>query len=560
MPASNKQTIYIDVDDEITSIIEKVKASPSKIVALVLPKRAAVLQSVVNMKLLKKAGTAAKKNIVLITSEKGLLPLAGVAGLHVAKSLQSKPVIPPLPAVLNEEDAEAAVPANDEPLLDKTATIGALAAASAIDDDGTETIELDNMDIDPSPAAAITSKAKKLKRLKVPNFERFRLGFFLAGLGAVLLLVFWYFAAIVMPRAKVTITTNTTSAVSSFDFLASTSASLDVNNRKLPATQREIKKSDSEKVAATGQKDMGTKAEGEVILSIPCASVSGGPPTVPAGTAVSSGGLNFITQSSATLNEAAFSPCRFTKKVEVLAAQNGDSYNLASGNTFAVAGFSTVTGSNAAAFSGGTSRIVKVVSQKDIDDAVTTIKTRQEAAADELKAALEGEELFALSETRKAGESKTAAAPALDAESENTTVTLETTYTMLGINRDDLSQLVKKDVEGEPSLEGQAVSDDGIDRAVMRINNQPSAGEAFISFRTSVTAGPKIDETVIKENIRGKKRGEAEAYIKAQPGVVDAVIDYSPFWVYTTPKAASKITVVIEKSSDSTSTGSASDE
>ena len=70
-----KDVIYIDVDDEITGIIDKVRRSGQKIVALVLPKRAAVFQSIVNMKLLKRAAEEAQKNIVLITSEVGLLPL-----------------------------------------------------------------------------------------------------------------------------------------------------------------------------------------------------------------------------------------------------------------------------------------------------------------------------------------------------------------------------------------------------------------------------------------------------------------------------------------------------
>src|SRR4051794_14355814 len=92
-----KDTIYIDVDDEITSIIDKVDNAKQKVVALVLPKRASSLQSTVNMRLLKRSATSAGKNVVLITSESALLPLAGVAGLHVAKNLQSKPEIPPHP-------------------------------------------------------------------------------------------------------------------------------------------------------------------------------------------------------------------------------------------------------------------------------------------------------------------------------------------------------------------------------------------------------------------------------------------------------------------------------
>ena len=39
-PKAGKDTIYVDVDDEITSIIDKVENSSEKVVALVLPKRA----------------------------------------------------------------------------------------------------------------------------------------------------------------------------------------------------------------------------------------------------------------------------------------------------------------------------------------------------------------------------------------------------------------------------------------------------------------------------------------------------------------------------------------
>src|SRR5690554_5492853 len=97
MAIEKKDTIYIGVDDEITAVIDKLQKSDSKIVALVLPKRAAALQSIVNMKLLKRTADEAGKNPVLITSEKGLLPLAGATGLHVAKNLSSKPEIPAAP-------------------------------------------------------------------------------------------------------------------------------------------------------------------------------------------------------------------------------------------------------------------------------------------------------------------------------------------------------------------------------------------------------------------------------------------------------------------------------
>jgi len=150
----SKDVIYLDVDDEITAIIDKVEAAKHKIIALVLPKRFATLQSVVNMRLLKRGADKAGKNAVLITSEAALLPLAGAAGLHVAKNLQSQPAVPPSPLSAKEdlpEEAEAPEPEAD---LDQTPSkidyakpIGELAAAHEIEEP--ETIPLDDTPEEP---------------------------------------------------------------------------------------------------------------------------------------------------------------------------------------------------------------------------------------------------------------------------------------------------------------------------------------------------------------------------------------------------------------------------
>src|SRR5581483_3417042 len=146
--AKDKDTIYIDIDDEITGIIDKLKDSSGKVVALVLPKRASVFQSIVNMKLLKRAADESKKHLVLITSEAGLLPLAGVAGVHVAKTLTSKPEIPSGPQPVDDseemvqetgEEPEITADNAGEQPVGTLAGLGAAAAANEV-----ETVELDD--------------------------------------------------------------------------------------------------------------------------------------------------------------------------------------------------------------------------------------------------------------------------------------------------------------------------------------------------------------------------------------------------------------------------------
>lgn len=555
-PTNSKETIYVDVDDEITNVIEKIKESDKKIIALVLPKRATTLQSIVNMKLLKKAAQNNKKSIVLITSETALLPLAGAAGIHVAKSLQSKPVIPPLPDHMGDAAEEPIDLGDDSAAIDKRTPVGEL-ASKASEPEETETVEFDNLKVDDEPVTSVPKKPKKLKHLKVPNFERFRNGFVLAGLGLVLLVFGWVLAFVVMPKATIAIKTDSTRVVSSFDFTASTDqAELDVDGYRIPAVIKEVKKIDTEKAAATGERDEGTRASGEVTLSVVCGP--GAAVSVPRGTAVSTGGLNYITQQTATLTTPDFggSGCRFVDTVDIVAAENGDKYNIEDGKTFSVAGFSSVTGTNDDDISGGSSKIVKIVSQKDIDDAVARIEARQgDAASDEISSMLEAEGLLPLEESLVTGEAKITSTPEVDKEATELSVTSEIVYTMLGVERNDLLDLIKDDISEDVDLQRQSISDDGIDAAIMRINNNTTPGQAFISFRTTVTAGPEIDEDEVKEAVRGKKRGEVEDYVEGITGVQEVEVSYSPFWVYSTPKAAKKISIEIEKPEEIQSSG-----
>lgn len=94
----NKDVIYIDVEDDITTIISKIKRSKERIIALVPPRRAGVLQSAVNMRLLTKTAQSADKRIVLVTNDAVLTGLAAASQIPVAKNLQSKPALGQVPA------------------------------------------------------------------------------------------------------------------------------------------------------------------------------------------------------------------------------------------------------------------------------------------------------------------------------------------------------------------------------------------------------------------------------------------------------------------------------
>lgn len=109
-----RKVIYIEIDDEITAVYDQVKRLKMEDIYIVVPKRAVLLQSIVNLKILKKKLEELDKNIAVVTSDKTGTKLAHQAGLTVydkvenandeiiERVLQQEKDITPIKAASNE--------------------------------------------------------------------------------------------------------------------------------------------------------------------------------------------------------------------------------------------------------------------------------------------------------------------------------------------------------------------------------------------------------------------------------------------------------------------------
>lgn len=549
---TQKDVVYIDVEDDITAIIDKMQNSPGKIVALVLPKRAAVLQSIVNMKLLKRMADNAKKNAVLVSSDVALMPLAGAVGMYVAKTPQSKPFIPDPPMMTTlgaDKDGDIE--------LDQNMAVGALVAATAEPEDA---IEIDNESNNASeqekPSNTKQDKKKKNdKKQKVPNFERFRKRLFI-GLGVVILLgVAWFVMAEVLPKAKIIITTDDTNVDVKLSLIASpTAQSVDIAKGIVPGKVQEYRKSDTQKVPATGQKDMGTKASGTVSMTtqtdciVPVASIK-------AGSTVTASSLNYITQVDAVFVPADIEEGKCvwkSNKVEVIAQNAGDQYNLAA-RAYTVAGRSAVT-AQGSDMSGGTTNVVKVVTQADIDGAKAKIlESAGSTSAPILSQQLRDAGYIAIEDSLTAGEPLVTASPNVDTQADEVTVTVVVPYKMTGIQQDGTTQAVEAAIKSQIDESKQTILDNGMSKAVIRrVENSRQNGDLPVSLQTTAVAGVVQDEQKIKEGVAGKERGEIQETLMGFPGIKAVEVEYSPFWVMTTTDDVDKITVVFQQNGENT--------
>jgi hypothetical protein len=82
------QTFYIDIDEEITSIVEKLRKAEAPEAVIVVPKRALLIQSIVNLKLLRKVADDLGLKISIVTQDKLGKLLIKKAGISLQQKLE----------------------------------------------------------------------------------------------------------------------------------------------------------------------------------------------------------------------------------------------------------------------------------------------------------------------------------------------------------------------------------------------------------------------------------------------------------------------------------------
>lgn len=532
----NKDVIYIDVEDDITNIVSKIKDSKARIVALVPPKRVGILQSAVNMRLLNRAAENAEKRIVLITSDQALSGLAAAARIPVAKTLQSRPEIAEIPAI-DVDDGDDVIDGSDIPvgeLADKATPKARNKADDAID----AAIAEDEKPTKPAKPAKPAGKGKP----KVPDFNVFRKKLVLIGGGIVLFIVFMVWAIWFAPHATVVITAKTTTSTVDKSVTLKQDGKVDAANNIIKSLRQEQKKDISVDFTPTGKKKVGEKASGTMHLVR--TSVSSLTLTIPAGTSFSSGDYTFVSTEPASLSGTSIGPggvIQSVATVKVQATQVGSEYNLSSRSYSSnVSGFSAA----GTAMSGGSSREVTVVSADDVAKAKVKLDAQKDTSLQSAVKALFPSSSIVINESYQEARSNPTPSVAVDHEASGT-VQLKTTVTasMQGIDRSDMKQFLEDTLKKEiGSKKNQKIYNDGSNEVKFA---QYSERNNAVQVRLTANAkiGPEIDEHKVKEQVKGRNYGDVQSSLESIEGVQDVDTKFSPFWVRTVPNNDKHISI-----------------
>lgn len=559
----NKDVIYIDVEDDVTAIIGKIRDAKEKVVALVPPKRSGALQSAVNLRLLQRMAKTSKKQLVLVTSNQALVALAASANVPVAKNLQSKPELAEIPALIID-DGDDIIDGADLPVGELARTTAATKAVSsgkstvpekdtmrhqAIDEITYSDIDDGDDFVQPAVAtprvaagkAAKPVKSKNSSSKKVPSFDSFRkkLVLITVGLGAVTALLVWMF--VFAPAATVIITARTSPQPVSSQVRLGDTAATDFKAGVISSVSRQDKKEISVDFEATGQKDVGEKATGTLKIS----KLTEEPYGVPAGTRyVAATGQAFVTQAAVTIPayQVCFpSLCAGSVTVSVTAEDSGEKFNGVTGSATGAGG---TTGVFQGATSGGTTKIAKVVSADDIERARGQLVGK--STDDEKKALIQklsgSDVVIASSFTVDRGEPVSTPAVGQEAADGKAKLVSSTTYTIQAVAKTELEAYLKSAVESKIDTATQKIYNTGVDGA--SLGSFRKDGETTtVAVSAVASVGPKIDEDAIKEQVGGKRYGEVQQGLQLIEGVKDVDVQFKYFWVRTVPNNTDKIII-----------------
>jgi hypothetical protein len=364
----------------------------------------------------------------------------------------------------------------------------------------------------------------KIKLPNLPNFSK-KIPLFIGALIIGLLIIGFagYFALTNMVlKNQLVITVDPKILEGQRDIMVVTSGEISDADPKILASKIEVEESGTKRGVVTGKKLVGEKAKGAIAIY---GTTMGR--TFAAGTAVTNGNLKFLMDSGVTVaSGSAASPASAT--VNVTAAGIGESFNLGAGTLFEVGDYpqSSFQGKNEAAFTGGSSRQVMVVTKTDQERLAATLSAELTAKGlENLKTQLGTGQNFLDKAVTTAVISKKFDKE-VEAEAESVGLTMAVKLT--GVTVDEKQLMAKMGNLLAPEIPPDFDFD--ISRATLEIVGSKTDKEGSIILTTKLAAKlmPKIDRTKIVADLAGKGIGVAGTYLQTLPQYISHNILTTP--------------------------------
>lgn len=542
------KTIYLEIDEEITSVIDKIKKAKGQDIFLVVPRGASLIQSIINLKLLKKQVDLLGKNVVIVTSDELGRSLASRASFVTAKNLKerSKEVIfkkkekPKLDIKKFLDEKKLKKPSIKKPVIQKEKqkkekTASFLTIGKVIDEKKLKQEKAFN----------------ETKKILLPSFGIKSFLTFCVISFIVVGIIFF----VILPKATILIVPKTEPYTSDQELTIDKNTSvLNFENKIVPGELKIFEtKSEKRKFESTGEKNVGEKARGEIILFN---KFSSDPQVLVAATRFESQGKIFYSLSNVTIPGARVEGGETIPgqaRVLVEAEKPGEEYNLSPSN-FIISGLSAekqkdIFGKSDNSFSGGTSKMVKIISADDFQKAKDillseTFQKQIKIFANQIpngKMFIENTVKKEIIEVKSNSEE--------GAEVDNFEMEVKVRIWVMTFNKKDLKDILfsnlKKDIPQEKFFIDENI-DSGLTYEVLNFDSDN--GKLILRIHVKKIVAWKLNEEKIKRSIKGKNSEEVKKYLQNDPNVKEVNVLFWPFWVKKVPQIEKKIKISLDTS------------
>jgi hypothetical protein len=599
MENDNQNKIYIKKDEEIPSIISRIKRRKEKEIILVVPHNALILNNVLNLKILKKEAESLNKNISIITASseaesENVKAKPDVAGREKKNLVSSIIKADDLSKFKKDSDIDASFKKSDEfnarsSFEDKTG-LDLLNDNNNAETDHEKKIkmfdivkkvnnldETVNKDYEPDVEKIENKKAdsyqesfedsgddiklqmkEKIMKPEIKASRKTTTILPLLSSKIVALFIFISFVAVslavafILPKADINIALKKEIVAYDFEFIADESLSkIDAVNNKVPLEKIEISSEESGNYPSTGKKHVQEKASGEITVFN---EYSSSPQRIVANTRFLSkkDGKLFRVKEAVTIPgfsrvEGVDVPGQVT--IKVYADKPGEGYNIGP-DSFHLPGlqgspkYTSIYARSVKSMSGGMDKEVTYFSQSDyITAEEKLVKLAKEKNEKDLLNKI-SEKVLLLENTKKEEKLEISTDVKVGDIVDNFQMSVKAESSAFLVSRADLDEIINEKINSRLDTNKKLLDNSrSYEVGEITINE-----DERIAIPININQGLiiKVDIEKLKKDIAGKSEAELKSYFSNMSGVKSTDVSCWPFWVKSIPSSYEKINITID--------------
>lgn len=537
------RTIKLKKSDDIAAVIQIIKDLKDREVVFELEKGSPLLSSSSNLRLMKKTGEVMGKKIRVRTDDptgRMLAIKAEVLEGDVPSESVKPVVLRPMPGRGRTTDIK---PRFSDIVRPKARPVPQQYVEPEVDVDAEQVYRSAAMESVPAVPVVRATRVKKGS-----SFSKI----FVVTMVVLVLVVFAL--AVLLPTANITIYARSEPITRDSEVIVDkTATKVDEDKMVVPATVVSREVSQTKNFPATGSKNVGTKATGSVQLY----NFTKNTLTLKATTTVLLvNGKKFLftkdvtglrpTATIGTGADAEVDPSSLIPPVSLVAEQPGEDYNIAANTKFnivnAALGNQNVYGVDTQAFTGGSTKNVKVVSQQDLDNAAASMTNSiAQSAEDDLKSENVGSDVKLL----PTGITKEVLAKTANKAAGDTADTFDMTMIAkisgLAFKETDVKELAKSKIVSVLSDDKFLVPDAEESVIATFKSLDLTRGTGLLSVHYETVAAYKVDAGNLPQLLAGKNANEIKEILLTKPEIDRVDVEFAPFFVNKAPKLNGKI-------------------